>query len=1109
MSWVTVIWWMSAGACLTLGFLQFIVWWKDRAARANLVFAVGAVAVAIFAGLELALMQAETLAQFSVVMRWIHVPAWVLIVSIVAFVRLYLNAGRRWLAWSVVAVRTLSLILNFVLSPSINFRKLTGLRHVQFLGESVSLPVGVPNPWMLVAQFSLLLLVIFVVDATITVWRRGDRRRALVVGGSVVLLVVLASAQAVAMTWGILATPLTVSLFYLILVAAMAYELSYDLIHAAQVNRQLQANEATLRESEQRFRTVADAAPVLIWMSGVDKLCTFFNKRWLEFTGRSLEQELGNGWAEGVHDEDLQKCLKTYTEAFDARKPFVMQYRLRRNDGEYRWISDHGVSRYDADGVFVGYIGSCVDVTNLITREQALHDINERMDLATKAAGLIVWNWDIPRDEVWLSEKDRALLGFSLSETLTAKRVRSVIYRDDRELVRQLVEKSLKTDEELEGEYRIVLGDGRVRWVTRRGRVEFDGNGDPVCERGVLTDITEAVKNKEALRGFEERVVLAAQAAHLGVWELDIATNELWMSDSALGLFQIDPELPFDEEMLQARLHPEDRAMWRSARNHAIETEGEYAIEYRVLLRDGNVRWLAGRGRCLPAKHGKGNRLVCVSVDITSQKHAQELFRLAAEASHLGVWHWDEASQRISWDRAARNMFGVPADVDITLDTFYGAVHPDDLERVKRARRQALESQQPYQIEYRTQRTDGTICWVHSRGRGDYDELGKPLSMSGVIFDITDRKKAEELFELATEASPNGVVLIDGQGLIILVNSQIENVFGYTRDELIGKPVEILLPERFGTSFENDRANFFVAAEARTMGPHAQLFARRKDGSEVPVEIGVNAVQTAQGLVVLANVVDISARLAAEEVARRSREQVELLSRVSLLGEMTASLAHELNQPLAAIVNNATAAMQYLEQGRLNPEQLQDILNDVVADGRRACDVMHNVRSAIKKGTAIRGRINLNDLVKAITHTVQPDAAANRCIIRTAFAGNLPPIEGDPIQIQQAVINLVRNAFDAMRDAPPSRRTVEITTDYDGEGAIDVAVRDYGSGISEAIRERLFEQFFTTKDEGLGMGLAIVRSIAESHGGTISVENAQGGGARFHFRLPITEEVPR
>jgi len=145
-----------------LGLLQFIVWCKDRAARANLAFSLGAVAVAVFAALELALMRAETPEQFGSVARWIHVPAWVLIVSIVAFVRLYLNAGRRWLAWTVVAVRTLSLILNFVLSPNINYRKITALRHVPFLGESVSVPAGVPNPWMLVAQFSLVLLVIFV-----------------------------------------------------------------------------------------------------------------------------------------------------------------------------------------------------------------------------------------------------------------------------------------------------------------------------------------------------------------------------------------------------------------------------------------------------------------------------------------------------------------------------------------------------------------------------------------------------------------------------------------------------------------------------------------------------------------------------------------------------------------------------------------------------------------------------------------------------------------------------------------------------------------------------------------------------------------------------------
>jgi two-component system, LuxR family, sensor kinase FixL len=375
--------------------------------------------------------------------------------------------------------------------------------------------------------------------------------------------------------------------------------------------------------------------------------------------------------------------------------------------------------------------------------------------------------------------------------------------------------------------------------------------------------------------------------------------------------------------------------------------------------------------------------------------------------------------------------------------------------------------------------------------------------MSGVVFDITDRKKAEELFELATEASPNGVILINDQSRIILVNSQIEKLFGWARDELIGKEIEVLVPERFAKAHPGDRTHFFAQPEARAMGAGRELFARRKDGSEFPVEIGLNPIQTPHGLVVLANVVDISARLAAEEVARRSREQVELLSRVSLLGEMTASLAHELNQPLAAIVNNATAAMQYLEQGRLNPQQLQDILNDVAADGRRACDIMQNVRSAIKKGTAIRGPINLNDVVKAVAHMVLADAAAESCKIQLSLTQDLPAIEGDPTQIQQVLINLVHNAVDANRNAPLSRRVVDIATDYNGDGTISVGVRDYGSGISETTRERLFEQFFTTKDDGLGMGLAIVRSIIEAHGGTVTAENVNGGGARFYFRLPI------
>ena len=255
----------------------------------------------------------------------------------------------------------------------------------------------------------------------------------------------------------------------------------------------------------------------------------------------------------------------------------------------------------------------------------------------------------------------------------------------------------------------------------------------------------------------------------------------------------------------------------------------------------------------------------------------------------------------------------------------------------------------------------------------------------------------------------------------------------------------------------------------------------------------------------LAVAMDITSRKLAEEEARRNREQNDLLSRVSVLGEMTASLAHELNQPLSAIVNNANAGMRFIEKGNVDPETLHEIMVDVEADGRRAHKIIDAVRQSIKKGHTIRQRINLNDAIAKVVHMVHPDAAGQSCEMETALAADLPEIEGDPVQIQQVLINLLSNAFDAMQDTARNRRTVKITTERNGDGAVSVSVRDRGAGILPEARDHLFEQFFTTKDDGLGMGLAIVRSIVEAHGGNIGADNAEGGGACFYFTLPTTQ----
>ena len=495
--------------------------------------------------------------------------------------------------------------------------------------------------------------------------------------------------------------------------------------------------EDELRESESRFQIVADAAPVLIWMSGVDKLCSFFNKPWLQFTGRSMEQELGNGWAEGVHQDDMQRCLQVYASAFDARQSFVMQYRLRRHDGEYRWVSDQGVPRYDTHGTFAGYIGSCVDVTELVNKDRALQESEERMRVAAEAVNLGIWEWDLSKDEIWATNARRALLG-------------------------------------------------------------------------------------------------------------------------------------------------------------------------------------------------------------------------------------------------------LPASGTIALDDFISRLHPDDRDRVRRTMDDAIQSGEDFDSEYRLILPDGIVRWMSTRGSVHFDDAGKPSRVLGISIDITERKQAE----------------LDAQ---------------------------------------------------------------------------------------------------------QDRAELSHLSRVALIGEMSTSIAHELNQPLAGILSNAAAGQRFIDQGDVNLGEIRELLGDIIADGRRASDVMRGIREMVKKGQVARRPVDLNEVVMEAVRMVSPDAVLRSCQVETSLDASLRTIEGDPVQLQQVLLNLMINAFDAMRETPVSRRKVVIATQSNGDATVRTSVRDYGAGISEEMRDRLFDPFFTTKSEGLGMGLAIVRSIVESHGGTITIENADGGGARFGFVLPANE----
>ena len=613
MSWVTVIWSMVASACLTLSVIYFLVWWSHRAAWANLFFAMAAASTAAFTLCELRQMRVGTPEELLSAMRWTHVALLGVLVSTTWFVMSYLGAGRRWLAWTVSGLRVFYLLVAFLVWGNVNYLEITSLRPVQFLGDSVTAFTGIRNPWMLFGYATMLLILIFVADASVTAWRRGERRKALMVGGSVEFFLLLGTVGAALIHWAQLSIPVLIAPLYLGLVVMMGSELSRDVLRASRLVHELQASEAGLRESE------------------------------------------------------------------------------------------------------------------------------ARMGLAVDAADLGIWIRDLARNEIWASHKWRELFGYAPSEPL---------------------------------EFNAIL----------------------------------------------------------------------------------------------RRLHPDDREGLRQAHAMAVAggNGGQYETDYRLMLPDGATRWIS------------------------------------------------------------------------------------------------------------------------SRGRTEFGATGQPVLIRGTARDITMRKQAEQ---------------------------------------------------------------------------EAQLL----------------------------------------------RQEIAHAGRVSMMGQLASGLAHEINQPLASILRNAEAAELFLQDRSPDLDEIRAILSDIRSDDERAGQVIDRMRGLLKRETLDTERLGVGALIGDVAALVRVDAVARQVKLDVDVPADLPYVRGDRVQIQQVLLNLILNGMDALQETRLENRRLEVTARLDGAHLVEITVSDAGHGIPADKLGQIFDPFFTTKPNGMGIGLAISRTIVEAHRGRLWAEN-RNGGAAFRFTLPIAEE---
>ena len=494
-------------------------------------------------------------------------------------------------------------------------------------------------------------------------------------------------------------------------------------------------------------------------------------------------------------------------------------------------------------------------------------------------------------------------------------------------------------------------------------------------------------------------------------------------------------------------------------------------------------------------------------------RDSEQLMELATSFGALGLWSRDLKNGKVWANAPMRSLFGLKAD-EIQFDDLIARVHPDDRDRMLSEVSHAQLAGLPFQGEFRIVLSTGEQRWILAKG-SIAAEPGSSCDQRrlGVVLDITERKRAEQALEKersflrqVIDTDPNFIFAKDREGRFTLANKAVADAYGTTVENLIGRTDADFNPNQHEVeSFRQMDLEVIDTLQERFI-PEERI--TNGNGRVRWLQTVKRPIIESDGSAkqVLGASTDITQRKKTELELREQRAELAHVARISTMGELAASLAHELNQPLTAILSNAQAALRFLSSKPSDIEEVREILQDIVKDNSRASEVIRRMRALVKKEDIEFASLDLAGLIRDVVVLLHSDAILQNIKISLSLDENLTTVLADKVQTQQVMLNLLLNAFDAMKDCSAVDREVKVRAEPYGASLIKVAVSDWGMGLSVDKLDKIFEPFYTTKGEGLGMGLSICRSIIEAHGGRLWAENNAGAGATFYFTLPVEKD---
>lgn len=873
--------------------------------------------------------------------------------------------------------------------------------------------------------------------------------------------------------------------------------------------------EEALRESELVIHTIAEQLEDLLFATDNRGFITFASPSALRMFGWKPEEMVGRNFIDFLTEQEIPGAASQFKNGLaSGQKTRNLSFVMKRKD-ESTFPGEVNSSLIWKEGHAVGKVGIIRDITERRRAEEVLRESEERYRNQVEAINDVAYAVGSRGEITYISPVVKDLLGYEPDE-INGRHFLEFVHHEDRNgLTRRFSE--LHEGVASHDEYRVMGKSGDIKWVRSLTTPIFDVGGF-VGGRGILVDISERKQAEQALRESEARLRAFFSQAAVGVAEIEIGTGRFLTVNRCF----CEMVGRTEEEMLAttflAITHPEDLHLHEDKTALMVaEKIGHYELQKRYIRKDGAIIWVNLTSSSLWKPGETPMRNLVVVQNITEQKKAEEAlreseekFRTIFDRASEGILIADTITHKFLQGNATIcSMLGYSEEeiVNLTLKDIHP---PNALSRVLDEFEKQIKGEKILAEDLPVLRKDGSIFYAEVGSAPAV--IGGIHCLVGIFRDITERKRAEEerqeiddRFRLAINATKEGLWEWNLNTNQEFFSPRWCEILGYSYEDKE-------LPHRYDSWASRIHPDDYDRV-IKALQNHLE------NGTEYNVDYrhrhksGEYRWQNSRGQAVLNEngkpikmvgcIADITAHKQTEQLLRRQREELSHVTRLATVGEFAASIAHEIHQPLTAILNNAQAAQRFLST---DIAEVQDALQDIIDDDRRAADVIHHLRSFLRKKEANRTILDVNRVIEEVMTILHGELIDRNINVIPELSPDLPHIEGSRVEIQQVLMNLILNGCDAMADVDLQYRQISVRTSLDEPNGITVAVQDSGTGLGKSAMDRLFQPYFTTKQEGLGMGLSISKSIISAHGGRIWAVNNPAGGATFFFTLPLQKE---